>query len=221
MLKEFEANTGIRFRTVRALKSALGLPLEEGQAPFPNQRDLAFLGDAFIELVLREFLVANYEDATYRSGVLRSRAASNRLIGYVAQSCSLHKYVTSATEPHRPEKRLGTLFEATIGALRLDCGDRAARTFLQKHYLSGLSTLVTTVWEDDPVTQVQELLRVQYATQAHFISKGVSNGEAVVVVKVYGHEQFRVTGATYEEARQKAAATLLGRLEKNDLMLHH
>lgn len=218
-LDEFEKETGIRFRTVRALKSALAIPPPNGGEPWYRQEDLAYVGDAFLELVLREYLVEHFDDVTFRSGVVRSRAASNRLIGYVAQSCSLHKYATSRTEPGRADRRLGTLFEAIVGALRLDRGDRVARRFLGRVYLPHVLTLSLETWEEDPVTQVQLLIRSQYKTNVRFVSRGSSHGLIVVAATVFNREVLREKAPTFEEARQQAAATLLNRIMRNDVVI--
>src|SRR5690606_38837818 len=105
-----------------------------------NER-LEFLGDAVLELVVTEFLFANYEDpegtlTNWRSALVRTEsisAAASRL-GF-EQLLRLSRGEKRGTERARAQI-LANTFEAVTGAIYLDQGYEAARQFIEDNILN-------------------------------------------------------------------------------------
>src|SRR6185312_7541894 len=104
-----------------------------------NER-LEFLGDAVLELVVTEFLYANYEEpegilTNWRSSLVRTEsigAAAHRL-GFEAL-LRLSRGEKRGTERARAQI-LANSYEAVVGALHLDQGYEVAKRFITESIL--------------------------------------------------------------------------------------
>ena len=133
-LNLFEQQLGYQFADITLLELALTHPscdLEEGD----NQR-LEFLGDAVLDLVVAETLYQNKPE--FDEGALdhsRASLVNGKALTAHARTLGLGSFlqVSQAQRQHHTEPSAGMLedaFEALIGAIYLDGGIEAARSFI-------------------------------------------------------------------------------------------
>ncbi len=126
-----------------------------------NER-LEFLGDAVLELVVTEYLYTSFEEpegilTNWRSALVRTES--------IGAAATLHGF-----EPllrlSKGEKRgtararlqiLANSYEAVVGAIYLDQGYEAAKTFIKKTVLSTLKTILKSGSWLDPKSSLQEV----------------------------------------------------------------
>lgn len=137
-----------------------------------NER-LEFLGDAVLELVVTEFLFANYEDpegtlTNWRSALVRTEsisAAASRL-GF-EQLLRLSRGEKRGTDRARAQI-LANTFEAVTGAIYLDQGYEAARQFIEAHILSTFEEILQTGSWMDPKSHLQEVIQSKEGHTPHY-----------------------------------------------------
>lgn len=187
-----------------------------------NER-LEFLGDAVLELVVTEYLYANYKEpegilTNWRSSLVRTESISSAA-------------AKSGFEPllrlSRGEKRgtdraraqiLANSFEAVVGALYLDQGYEAAKSFITKTILSTFDEILKSGSWMDPKSRLQEL------AQAHDIATPVykvmdeqgPDHDKTFKVGVYVNDKLRGEGAgpSKQAAQQQAAEAALAYYKK-------
>lgn len=182
-----------------------------------NER-LEFLGDAVLELVVTEYLYANYDDP---EGVLTNWRSS--LVRTESIGAAAHKY---EFEPllrlSRGEKRgtdraraqiLANSFEAVVGALYLDQGYEAAKRFITGSILSTFQEILDSGSWMDPKSHLQELAQSQEtATPVYKVmdENGPDHDKTFTVgVYVSGKLRGQGTGPSKQAAQQQAAEAAL------------
>ena len=126
-----------------------------------NER-LEFLGDAVLELVTSDFLYRNYN---YPEGVmtaLRAALVRTESIGGAGKELGYEPLVRMSRGEKMGSDRahdsiLADCFEAVIGAIYLDQGYEAARSFIDKHILVKIDTVLEEGTWRDAKSYVQEL----------------------------------------------------------------
>ena len=163
-----EARIGYKFRNSLLLAEALthsSLGHETQRVHFDNQR-LEYLGDAVLQLLFSEHLYRRFTDAA--EGHLtksRARLVSGEALAVYAQNISLgeHLMMGRGDESSGGRRRASTLadaFEALVGAIYLDGGLSAARTFVLAQARDGLATVhQQPPLEINPKGRLQELLQ--------------------------------------------------------------
>jgi len=166
---------GLTFRNIDLLRQALthrsvlhdwagevpGVP-----APLSNER-LEFLGDAVLGLVVAEELFAHYPEAT--EGELTQRRVAlvraERLVSW-AREIGLGDYLylgqgEKITEGAR-DRMLATGFEAILGAIAVDKGMRAARTFLRRFLRRDRDRMFAEIELANPKGRLQEVAQQRF-----------------------------------------------------------
>ncbi len=126
-----------------------------------NER-LEFLGDAVLELVVTEFLYANYPDP---EGVLtnwRSALVRTESIGEAARRLEFEELLRLSRGEKRGTERaraqiLANTFEAVVGALYLDQGYDKAKEFITNSLLTTFDDILKTGSWIDAKSQLQEV----------------------------------------------------------------
>lgn len=183
-----------------------------------NER-LEFLGDAVLELVVTEYLYANYPDpegvlTNWRSSLVRtesiSAAAANNGFEPLLR---LSRGEKQGTDRARAQI-LANAFEAVVGALYLDQGYEAAKKFITESLLSTFETILETGSWMDPKSHLQELAQSQEtATPVYKVMQEEGpDHDKTFTVGVYVNSKLRGqgTGPSKQAAQQKAAAAALG-----------
>lgn len=156
-----------KFRNPLLLTEALTHPSvrhETKRDHLDNQR-LEFLGDAVLQLVITERLFRHFdEEAEGRLTKLRSRLVSRETLRGYALALDLGSYLTmgrgeDASGGRERTSTLGDAFEALIGAIYLDSGLEAARTFILEQARADLEQIAEEPVDINPKGELQELLQ--------------------------------------------------------------
>lgn len=163
-----EEQIGYKFRNSLLLAEALTHPSlghETQKVHFDNQR-LEYLGDAVLQLLFSEYLFRRFADAG--EGVLtknRARLVSGETLAVYAHRIHLgqHLMMGRGDESNGGRRRSSTLadaFEALVGAMYLDGGMAAAKTFVLAQAAEQLATVhERPPLEINPKGQLQEILQ--------------------------------------------------------------
>ena len=182
-----------------------------------NER-LEFLGDAVLELVVTEYLYANYSDpegilTNWRSSLVRTES-----IGAAAAKYGFEPMLRLSRGEKRGTERaraqiLANSFEAVIGALYLDQGYEAAKVFITEAILSTFENILASGSWMDPKSHLQELAQSkETATPVYkVISEKGPDHDKVFTVGVYVNGQLRGQGQgpSKQAGQQKAAESAL------------
>ncbi len=217
-LDKLQAVLGHQFADEALLRRALRHASAAGEAP-SNQR-LEFLGDAVVGLVIAERLVRTLPDAAEGEMTLaRSRVVSRPALARAARSLGLPGRIEVddglARRKRLPSSIVADVYEAVVGAIYLDGGLGAARSFL----LGSLEEEIQKAAGGAPADCKSVL---QQMTQAE--GRGVPTYELVAregpdhdlrfstVVKVAGRACGEGWGRTRQGSEQEAACAALDAL---------
>jgi len=162
-----EERIGYKFRNSLLLADALTHPSlrhESQRKEFDNQR-LEFLGDAILQLVITEYLYANFRsEPEGQLTKLRSRLVSRDILKRHALALDLGRYLLMGRgeEASGGRSRTSTLadaFEALIGAVYLDSDLNKARKFILTQAQPDLEQLAQEPVDINPKGNLQELLQ--------------------------------------------------------------
>jgi ribonuclease-3 len=188
-----------------------------------NER-LEFLGDAVLELIVTEYLYANYDEpegilTNWRSSLVRTESISAAANKYEFEPLlRLSRGEKRGTDRARAQI-LANSFEAVIGALYLDQGYEAAKKFITESILSTFGDILKTGSWMDPKSHLQELAQSQEtATPVYKVmSEEGPDHDKTFTVGVFVNEQMRGqgTGPSKQAAQQKAAEAALAFYQKD------
>jgi ribonuclease-3 len=156
-----------KFRNPLLLAEALTHPSlghETQQRHFDNQR-LEFLGDAILQLVITEYLFAHFKDQPEgQLTKLRSRLVSRDALRTHAAALDLGQFLLMGRGEEASGGRarvsiLADAFEALIGAIYLDGGLEAAKTFILAQAQGNLEEVEEEPVDINPKGNLQELLQ--------------------------------------------------------------
>jgi len=128
-----------------------------------NER-LEFLGDAVLELVVTEYLYANFKDpegvlTNWRSALVRTESISAAAARFGFEPLlRLSRGEKRGTERARAQI-LANTYEAVVGAIYLDQGYETARSFIDKSLLVTFKEILKTGSWMDPKSILQELVQ--------------------------------------------------------------
>lgn len=130
-----------------------------------NER-LEFLGDAVLELVVTEYLYANYAEPEGTLTNWRSALVRTESIGLAAHRYEFEPLLRLSRGEKRGTDRaraqiLANCYEAVIGALYLDQGYEAAKVFITKSLLITFEDILKSGTWMDPKSNLQELVQNQ------------------------------------------------------------
>ena len=146
-IEQLEQRIGYIFREKKLLKQALthsSFANEQKINKWDDYERVEFLGDAVLELVSSEYLYKSYPHMP--EGELtkkRSSMVCEPALAYCARDIELGKYIflgrgEEATGGRKRESITSDVLEAVIGAIYLDGGLEAAKTFIDRFVLSDL-----------------------------------------------------------------------------------
>jgi ribonuclease-3 len=182
-----------------------------------NER-LEFLGDAVLELVVTEFLYGNYSEpegilTNWRSSLVRTEsigAAASRL-GFESL-LRLSRGEKRGTERARAQI-LANSFEAVTGAIYLDKGYGAAKSFITENILSTFAEILKTGSWMDPKSHLQEVVQSQGGStpQYRVISEVGPDHDKSFTVGVYVDDVMKGQGEgpSKQSAQVNAASAAL------------
>lgn len=186
-----------------------------------NER-LEFLGDAVLELVVTEYLYTNHSEpegilTNWRSALVRTES-----IGAAATNNGFEPLLRlSRGEKHGTARAraqiLANSYEAVVGALYLDQGYEAAKTFITKTILSTFDTILETGSWMDPKSSLQEVAqsREGFTPVYRVLSEDGPDHEKTFVVGVFVNNKMvgQGTGPSKQSAQVQAAEQALASYE--------
>jgi len=162
---EFEKKTKIVFKNKDLLKQAFIHRSYINENPSTNlshNERLEFLGDAVLELIVTNFLYKKYP--TYTEGeltALRSALVNAVIISEIASSIGMNDYLLLSKGETKDNGKarqyiLANTYEAYVGAVYLDQGEKVADKFINKTLLIKTDEIVNKKLWRDAKSLVQE-----------------------------------------------------------------
>ena len=226
-----EATIGYAFKDRALLRCALTHASHAyevaGDTATDNQR-LEFLGDAVLGLLASEYLVRRYPD--FREGRLsglKNYLVSASHLSQVARRIGLgeHLLLGKGEELTGGRTKAGVLadaLEALLGAIYLDAGLEAARSFAERHVFSAAELLVETAGPQPSNYKgaLQEAARRLQLPAPRYVvveAQGPPHARRYTVEVRLGEDlAARGEGPSKKAAGQQAAQALLKRLLEGD-----
>ncbi|MDA0986248.1 MAG: ribonuclease III [Bacteroidetes bacterium] len=186
----------------------------EQLSSFSNER-LEFLGDAVLSLEAAKFLYKNYPKASEGfMTVTRSKLVSKVALIKYGEKLQLTKFIKIHPKLSFSNRKgintvISDAFEAIVGAIFLDSGEKAVTKFVQKFFESSLSDYVA---EDDSTNFKSKLLETLQSKKMKMPIYKLINSEGpdhsktfFVEVLINDFTQGQGTGSSKKEAEQNAA----------------
>lgn len=224
-LAQFQTRLGYHFSDAMLLRAALThrsqALIDEKDRPFHNQR-LEFLGDAVLGTIIAEAMYEAFPDDA--EGVLSRKLVAlvnGETLAAVAKALGVGDVldVSDSEEKHggrELQSNLEDACEALIGAIYLDGGLDAARSFVMHHWHAHIAALAHL--RKDPKTELQEVVQGEGWPLPHYevvATEGPSHAPIFTIrVHVQGQESVDATGANKKQAEREAAARMLAQLER-------
>ncbi len=218
----FEESIGVTFNDAALLRQAFThrsyLNEHRGQKGGHNER-LEFLGDAVLELISTHFLYEKFPDKT--EGELTSfRAALVNAVtlSEVASQIGMNDYLLLSRGEAKDVGRargvlLANAFEALIGAIYLDLGYDAARTFISTHLFPKIDDIIKNrLWQDSKSALQEKVQDAEGVTPYYsVVNETGPDHDKQFVVGVYIKDKLIAEGSgkSKQEAEQAAARAAL------------
>jgi ribonuclease-3 len=233
----FEERLGYKFSTKQLLDRALthssAVPelrasgVEEPVSallPRDNER-LEFLGDAVLELLTSEYLLASFPE--WSEGQLsksRARIVNASSLELAARRLRLGEHLRlgrgeEKTGGREKQTLLADAFEAVVAAVYIDGGLGAAREVLRRVlFEQALEERGERISESDRKSALQELLqgRGQAPAEYRVVGESGPDHQKVFQIEVWIDGEYMATGegSTKKEAEQRAARSAMELLER-------
>lgn len=187
----------------------------------PHNERLEFLGDAVLELVATEHLYKNYDHPEGELTNFRSALVNYKILSEIARRIGLEKHLLMSRGEAKDTGRarqviLANTIEALIGALYLDLGYEACRTFITKEILTELPQIITGGTYMDPKSKLQEIVQEKYGvtpTYGVISESGPDHDKVFVVACFMGDKELgRGEGPSKQEGEISAAENSLHNL---------
>lgn len=218
-LDRLQQRLDYRFSSLAYLEVAL----THRSAGRDNNERLEFLGDAILSLVISDELYHRFDEADEgRLSRMRATLVRGDTLAILARDLQLGDYLhlgqgEMKSGGFRRDSILADAFEAIIGAIYLDAGIDAARSFILHHLDSRIAEVDPGTTLKDPKTRLQEFLQsrrralpsyevISVEGEAHAQSFRVECRVEGIAEPLYG------VGTSRRKAEQMAADEALKRL---------
>src|SRR5580704_10350131 len=209
--------------SVPELKSSGAEEPDDATLPMDNER-LEFLGDAVLELLTSEYLLASFPE--WSEGQLsksRARIVNASSLEAAARRLRLGEHLRLGRGEEKTGGRekptiLADAFEAVVAAVYLDAGLGSTREILRRLlFEQALEERGERISESDRKSALQEFLQGRGRPPAEYRLAGESgpDHQKVFLIEVWVNGEYMATGegSTKKEAEQRAARTALEQLE--------
>ncbi len=220
--QSFAQNTlGVAFQDISLLVTAFthrSYVNEHRKTVQEHNERLEFLGDAVLELVVTEYLYTSFKDpegilTNWRSALVRTEsisAAANR------QEFEPLLRLSRGEKRGTPRARaqiLANCYEAVIGALYIDQGYDAAKTFIENSLLTTFDQILSSGSWMDPKSHLQELAQSHdgFTPVYRVLSEEGPDHDKVFTVGVFVNNELKGQGfgPSKQAGQQKAAEAAL------------
>lgn len=219
---KFEEKIGLSFKDKALLRQAFthrSYINENKNAKMDHNERLEFLGDAVLELVVTDFLYSSYpnkpegELTTYRSALVNAITLSE-----VASNLNMNDYLLLSRGEAKDTGRarqyiLANTIEAVIGAIYLDAGYAAAKTFIEKNIFVFADKMIQRGNLVDAKSAFQEKAQEKVGVTPSYKlvrESGPDHDKSFTVAVLIGKDQIATgEGKSKQEAEQNAALRAL------------
>jgi ribonuclease-3 len=217
-LKKLEQVLGVTFADIQYLLSAMthrSFLNENRDATQSHNERLEFLGDAVLELVVTDFLFAEYpEKQEGELTAIRAALVNTNTLSLIATALGINEYLLLSKGESKDIGRarqyiLANTFESIVGAIYLDQGYTAARDFVSRQLFPLTKEIVDKRLWQDPKSRFQE--RAQEVTgitpSYQTLKEQGPDHDRTFTVGVFLGDQCvaQGEGRAKQEAEQKAA----------------
>jgi ribonuclease III len=216
-LDALQSNLGHFYRDTSLLRQALTHPsaaVEAGEQRLASYERLEFLGDAVLHLELADLIYDLFplaEEGTLSK--LRAYWASEVVQAATARELGVPGCIRLGTGETRDggaakDRILASAFEACVGALYLDGGQKACAKLTRALWRDDIRRRGLTVLAEDAKTALQEVRQAEGLSLPEYRSEAVAEGFTCTVL-LDGREAGRGEGPTRKTAEQDAARRAL------------
>jgi ribonuclease III len=221
--QSFALLTGHQFAAPELLELALTHASSRGGKaaglPADNQR-LEFLGDRVLGLAIAEILLESYPESTEGDLTNRSQVlVSTTTLADIARELDLAAWIRADAGPGRrapafSTKMLADACEAIIGAIFMDGGLSAARSFIERYWRARIEAMAEPPRDPKMVLQEWALERaLPLPTYTVTATRGPSHAPVFCVrAVVEGHAPVEAEGSSKRRAEQVAADSLMAQI---------
>lgn len=221
-LNDFERKIGYHFSDSRLLTRAL--THKSCESAEGNNERLEFLGDAVLDLIIAEALYHHYSDRDEGAlDSMRANLVNGKALARHAVELGIDHYlqVSEAQRQHHPQHTAAMLedaLEALTGAVYLDGGINAARSFVLRVFDDTIQRVSETFESGNPKGRLQEWAQKQHsgATPDYTILSAAGPDHSrrfEAVVELDGKELGRGQGNSKKAAETAAAKQALANLD--------
>ena len=212
---------GLEFENIDTFVTALthrSYVNEHKKSATEHNERLEFLGDAVLELVVTDYLFANYDEpegilTSWRASLVRTESigAAGESVGY-APLVRMSKGEKNGSDRARLQI-LANAFEAVVGAIYLEFGYDTASDFIHKNIIVKLDDILREGSWRDPKSHLQEVSqRIDGHTPIYRVLEedGPDHDKLFTLGVFVGEKQMgQGTGPSKQAAQQAAAKAAL------------
>lgn len=219
-VNDFLTDNNLHFDNIELLSMALIHPSysQEQSGCTKNNQRLEFLGDAVLDFVVAEYLYKNYVDKSEGDLTqIRARVVCETALLGVAKEIDVGRYLLlgkgeDMTGGRTRKSILADTIEAIIGAVYLDQGLEAARTFILIHLEEAIKETAKGDYQDYK-SKLQEFVQAKSKENVRYriIEESGPAHAKVFVAGVFFKDKILASGQgrSKKEAEQSAAEKVL------------
>lgn len=212
---------GIQVRQVALFQEALthrSYLNEHKGYEYPHNERLEFLGDAVLELVVTENLFHTYENPEGELTSFRAALVNGDMLAKIGHDLNVQDFLLMSRGEAKDTGRargylVANAMEAIIGALYLDQGYDAAKSFILTHVMSHLPEVFEQGLHTDAKSRFQELAQEKTGTTPNYrvLKEWGPDHDRHFIAGVYlGEEKVAEgEGSSKQEAQREAAKQAL------------
>ncbi|KKU13128.1 MAG: Ribonuclease 3 [Parcubacteria group bacterium GW2011_GWC2_45_7] len=219
---KLEQILNVTFKNQDLLKQALVHRSYLNENPafhLPNNERLEFLGDAVLELVVTEYIYANYPNPEGELTNWRAALVNAKMLSEVASDLELEDFLFLSRGESKDSGSkarqiiLANAFEAVVGAIYLDRGIESCREFIKREVLTKLPHIIEYGLYVDAKSHFQELVQDKLAITPNYKvleEKGPDHAKWFKIGAYIGESLVATgEGASKQEAQMAAAEAAL------------
>jgi ribonuclease-3 len=216
-ISELEKKIKIKFKNIDLLNTAVTHRsyLNENRSYKLDQNErLEFLGDAVLELVVTDYLYANFPNPEGELTNWRASLVNKDMLARVSRSIGVEDFLLMSRGEAKDTGRareylLANAMEAIIGAIYLDQGYESAKNFILENIVVNLKEVLESKSYLDPKSHFQEVAQDKEGVTPNYrvLSESGPDHNKKFVVGVYiGEEKVAEgEGCSKQEAQRNAA----------------
>ena len=221
MVEKLAEKIGVKFNSLEILQQAVthrSYLNEHRDYPLDHNERLEFLGDAVLELVVTEFLYANYPNPEGELTNWRASLVNGEMLAKISGKIGVEEFLLMSRGEAKDTGKarqylLANAFEAITGAIYLDQKEKgydAAKEFILKNVVVELPEIIKSKSYMDPKSSFQEQAQEKVSiTPSYKVMEesGPDHARKFVVGVYLDHELVaQGEGLSKQEAQRNAAA---------------